>query len=216
MQRNIGQALFQKIMINLGYHGDKRGICFGFANMAAQAMHIDEINVFEDRLFQIREKIAPVIQEMDRELGLKWDEENLQRIQNANESEQMKLDKERLVFIRDAVKDHLSRILPQQDINNYLAFFDGVELYQNSYHLYGHLFPENVRSLNQRAMAFEAEKIILPEQLEVRGGVSIVDHTTSYYNESELNDYFVTLKNALAKDPPFHTAIAFIKCTDCF
>ncbi len=134
----------------LGYKSNDTGICLGLAQMVKQAILVDGLKEFDDRIEKIGQlsvgdfkKIAGELQKPRRERKF----------------------------------SDLGINLTPEDVTDFLAFFDGIELYfQKSQ--YAHLF-EGKQNLSQRNTA-PAEAILLPTKAET--GIARIDSFSRVYD----------------------------------
>lgn len=143
-----GQTWLIYRMQALGYEIDKKGMCFGIAHMAIQSLLVGEFDAFKSRLFLIN--CIPVKQFKQ---WIEANQNNSTRVQNEC-SYQVNL-----VF------------LPEENLNiivaSILAFFDGIELFQNSpryNHLFGTKSPSSYLDIYPILNLIQSQKAILLKQ----------------------------------------------------
>src|SRR3990167_3825109 len=192
-----------KRMKRLGYHANISGVCYGLAHMGMQAILARDIKTFNTRLQQIYDIIN--VQESLRQLHKRQEALREQGVSDFAD----RLDLTCLFRNTPAARQKkpsrrvLKPVIPQQWIDIF-AFFDGVELYQNTEY-YPQLFSKKSAPYVQSAE--KTLQLVTPVTLAEQGGVAAANKFSGIYTIAELHIFFSLLKSSLSS---FEHPAAFV------
>lgn len=171
------------MMEAFGYKSNRRGICYGVAHMGVSAMLIRDIQTFNERLAVMYRIYTESVAETTSEFKETPQDEATPEEKEAYQQQFIK-------SIKQTILKQFSKLSSKNQVDM-LGFFDGVELFHQSF-MYPHLFPKfKLRPTTQNASL--TAPLVASISLSKLGGMVEI-------NDMELNNFSIDELQKLLED----------------